>query len=140
MRKTLAQMITPTITHGHDPAKQHLRPAHHREHLPHQPMHNHDDSSAPKPTLTAKHTSHPPALILQMQLQPRAQPNLRNQHQHDDVREVRVHVRARELAALVHVAQEVGWDEDDGRDDLGRDVPFATDYAEDHAKWEEQAE
>ena len=56
-----------------------------------------------------------------------AKDDLNNQHEHEPVREGGVDV-VREGSAFVQVSEEVGWDCDEGPEDLERDVPAVANY------------
>jgi len=104
-------MVTTAVTLCHDAAEQHLCPRHDRKDPPNVPMHKHHNPPSPKSTLSTKHLPNPALLLFKMQLQARAQADLRDKHQQHHIREIGMNMRHGELPALVHVAQEVSRDE-----------------------------
>lgn len=113
--QTLAEVVTLTEAHGRNAAKEHLRPTDDGHDLADNPVSQHKDPA--DSTLSG---------LLEVQLEIEAQHDLRDQQEHQPVRERGVGILA-ELAALVGVAEEVGQDGDDGSDDLEGDVPARAD-------------
>lgn len=111
MRQTLSHVVVATEPQRRNPAKQHLRPAHHRHGLTGHSMQDHNHP-----------TDLPMDSIMQMKLQIYPKHDLRGQQQHQDRRERAVDILG-ELAALVRVSKEVRHNGDNGTDNLEGDMP-----------------
>lgn len=114
MCQTLTHVVVATEPQRRNPAKQHLRPAHHRHGLA---RHSVQDHNHP--------TDLPVDSIMQMKLQIDPKHDLRGQHQHQDSRERAVGILG-ELATLVRVSKEVRQHSDNRTDDLEGNVPSRT--------------
>jgi hypothetical protein len=107
VRKTLAEVVASTVPHGHDSTKEHLSPCHDGHEFAQPAMHDDHASSTASTSFTAEDAPDPSFLLLEMQLQAHTQANLHNEHKNQTVREAGVDVWVSELAALVHVPEEV---------------------------------
>jgi hypothetical protein len=81
VRETLAQVVVAAVSHGDDPAEEHLGP---RDdgHCLAQPAVNDDHSSpASSSGLPAKHAADPPFLLLKVKFQTYSETDLHNEHE-----------------------------------------------------------
>ena len=115
VREALPEMVIATIPQRGNATEQHLHPGGDGHGLAEDAVG--EDRAAAQPAVDA---------LLEVQLEVHAEHGLHEQHEHEPVGELGVHVRG-ELAALVRVAHEVADDGEKAAEDLHGDVPAVAD-------------
>ena len=114
MRGTLPQMITLTEPQRRNPPENHLRPREHGERLSQETMRG--AYEAADPAVDA---------LFEVEFQVHTHADLRRKDEEEGDRGAGVRVVGAELAAAVEVSEEVAYDGEGCREDLGGDVPAA---------------